>query len=139
MRGILGQADDAPFGDICHRRLAEERQQVVLTQAVERDVLYNHHLAVVDIEDGVVDQSLGIDVVAGGQLAIHAAHATGSFLQAGSVGILAHLDQNLTHGGFDRIASVAVDREWAFADLLLDLFDQLSDVRRQGPIHHRLV
>jgi hypothetical protein len=47
----LGQADDPSARDIRDRRRAEERQEVVLAQRVERDVLDDHHLAVVDIED----------------------------------------------------------------------------------------
>ena len=44
--------------------LAEERQQVVLAQAVEIDVLHDHHLAVVDGEQGVVEHFVDVHVVA---------------------------------------------------------------------------
>ena len=140
----LGQADDPTFGDVRDRRLAEERQQVVLAQAVERDVLDDHHLAVVDIEDGVVDQPLGIDVIAGGQLAVHAPHRAGRFREAVAVGILAHLDQDLAYGSLDRLARDEPSRRASpigrvvaiLADLLLDLLDQLAHLVGQGPIHH---
>ena len=44
--------------------LAEERQQVVLAQAVEIDVLHDHHLAVVDGEQGVVEHFVDVHAVA---------------------------------------------------------------------------
>ena len=41
---------------------AEERQQVVLAQAVEVDVLDDHHLAVIDGEQRVVDDRVHIGI-----------------------------------------------------------------------------
>ena len=67
----LRQPDDAAARDVGDGRGAEERQQVVLAQRVERDVLDDDHLAVADVEDRVVDEPLGIDVVAGGELRVH--------------------------------------------------------------------
>ena len=60
-----------PARDVRDRGRPEERQQVVLAQRVERDVLDDDHLAVVDVEDRVVDEPLGVDVIAGGQLGVH--------------------------------------------------------------------
>ena len=67
----LRQPDDPAARDVGDRRGPEERQQVVLAQRVERDVLDDDHLAVGDVEDRAVDEPLGVDVVAGGQLGVH--------------------------------------------------------------------
>ena len=73
----LRQPDDPASRDVGDRGGPEERQQVVLAQRVERDVLDHDHLAVGDVEDGAVDEPLGVDVVAGGQLGVHPVDATG--------------------------------------------------------------
>ena len=41
------------IGDVGHGGRPGEGQQVVLAEGVEGDVLDDHHLAVVDLEDGV--------------------------------------------------------------------------------------
>ena len=48
----LREPDDPAARDVGDRRGPEERQQVVLAQRVERDVLDDDHLAVGDVEDG---------------------------------------------------------------------------------------
>ena len=73
----LGQADDPAARDVGDRGRPEERQQVVLAQRVERDVLDDDHLAVVDVEDRAVDEPLRVDVVAGRQLGVHPVDALG--------------------------------------------------------------
>ena len=59
----LAQADHAGTGNVGDVALAEKRQQVVLAQAVEVDVLDDHHLAVVDGEQGIVEHGVDVRVV----------------------------------------------------------------------------
>ena len=63
----LAQADHARAGDVGDVALAEERQQVVLAQAVEVDVLHDHHLAVVDGEQRIVEHGVDVRVVSARQ------------------------------------------------------------------------
>ena len=63
-RGNLAEADDLGARDVGDVALAEERQQVVLAQAVEVDVLDDHHLAVIDGEQRVVEDFVDVHVVA---------------------------------------------------------------------------
>ena len=51
-------------GNVGDVALAEERQQVVLAQAVEIDVLHDHHLAVFDGEQRVVEDFVDVHAVA---------------------------------------------------------------------------
>ena len=60
----LGQADDPAVWHVRHVRAAEEGQQVVLAQAVEVDVLDDHHLAVVDRKQRIVQDAVDVGVVA---------------------------------------------------------------------------
>ena len=55
-RGILERPDHLAVRDVGHVRLAEERQQVVLAQAEDVDVLDDHHLVVGDGEERAVQQ-----------------------------------------------------------------------------------
>ena len=94
----LRQPDHPAPRDVGHGGRPEERQQVVLAQGVERDVLDDDHLAVVDIEDRAVDQPLRVDVVAGGQLGVHPVNRPGvpaSPCRSGSSPIST---QDLAHG-----------------------------------------
>ena len=59
-RGILLRPITLPLRDVGDVAPAEERQQVVLAQAVEVDVLDDHHLVIIDGEQRVVEH--GIDV-----------------------------------------------------------------------------
>ena len=90
----LREADHPPLGDIGDRRRPEEREQVVLAEAVEGDPLHDDHLAVVDVEDRAVDQPLGVDVIAGGQLGVHPVDPRRSAAEALPLGILAHLGED---------------------------------------------
>ena len=47
-----------PFGMIGHVSAAEEGQHVVLAEAVDVDVLDDHHLVVADVEECVVPEDL---------------------------------------------------------------------------------
>ena len=56
-----------PFGNVGDVALAEERQQVVLAQAVEVDVLDDHHLVIIDGEQRVVEHRVDVGGVAARQ------------------------------------------------------------------------
>src|SRR5688572_8433595 len=60
----LAEANDFRARNVGDVALAEERQQVVLAQAVEIDVLHDHHLTVIDGEQGVVEHFIDIHAVA---------------------------------------------------------------------------
>src|SRR4029079_6422795 len=97
--------------------------------------------AVVDVEHRIVDQPIGVDVVAGRQLRVHPVDALGRAEQALPAGILADLEQDLPDRLLDRAvvdelgpAGVALDlvgSDVGLADLGLDLVDELLDVRRK--------
>jgi hypothetical protein len=59
---------------------SDEREQVLLTERVERDVCDDHHLADPRVEEGSVEQRIWICAVAGGQFPLHTmdAAATGN-------------------------------------------------------------
>ena len=59
-RGILLRPMTRLLGMIGDVALAEERQQVVLAQAVEVDVLDDHHLAIIDREQRVVQHLVDV-------------------------------------------------------------------------------
>ena len=65
--GNLAEPDDARLRNVGDVALAEERQQVVLAQAVEIDVLHDDHLVVVDREERVVEDFVDVGRVAAGQ------------------------------------------------------------------------
>jgi len=62
--------------------LAEERQHVVLAQAVEVDVADDHHLVILDGEEGVVDQPVEINRISACEEAKRLFDATRGFAQA---------------------------------------------------------
>ena len=65
--GDLGQADDEIVRDIGHVAFADERQQVVLAQRVEFDILDHDHLAPFRGKPRIVDDFFQVLVVAAGQ------------------------------------------------------------------------
>jgi len=87
--------------DVGDGRVAEEGQQVVLAERVERDVLDDDHLAVADLEDRAVHEALRVDVIAGGQLGVHAVDPLGRRPEPLAAGVLAHLDEDLADGRLD--------------------------------------
>src|SRR4051812_47300632 len=127
---------------------------MVLAQGIEGDLLDDDHLAVGDVEDSVVDEPFGIDVVAGRQLDVHPMDPLRRAEQALPRGILADLVEDLTNRGFDpailavlavvtveaatvdvvrpaRIAADLVRSNVRLADLGLDLVDEATNVRRE--------
>ena len=80
---------------------AVERQHVVLAQAVELDVLHDHHAARGLREERLVDHDLRVGAVAMGQEGECLRYAQRRLHQAFALGILAQLDQELAHQRFD--------------------------------------
>ena len=66
-RGILLRPITLPLRDVGDVALAEERQQVMLAQAVEVDVLDDHHLVIIDGEQRVVEHGVDVGRVAARQ------------------------------------------------------------------------
>ena len=65
--GDLAQADHLPLRQVGDVALAEKRQQVMLAQAVEVDVLDDHHLVIIDSEQCVVEHRVDVGGVAARQ------------------------------------------------------------------------
>ena len=97
----LREPDDAPVRDVGHRRRPEERQQVVLAERVERDVLDDDHLAVVDLEDRAVEEAHRILAVARRQLRVHAVDTFGRPCETRPVRVLPDLHEDLADRGLD--------------------------------------
>src|SRR5712692_7215863 len=89
----LAQADDLPLRQIADVAAAEERQHVVLAQAVERDVLDEHHLVVVLVEYSAGDDLRGTDPVPISQLSQRSRDANRGPLQALPRRVLAQLGE----------------------------------------------
>ena len=122
---------------------------MVLAERIERDVLDDHHLRVADVEDRGVDEPVRVDVVARGQLGVHPVDAVRRPDEALPAGVLADLDEDVADGLLDPPVPVpAVGHAQAraldgrgeggllgFADLGLDLGDELADVLGQAVCH----
>jgi hypothetical protein len=93
----LRQADDASARDVCDVHLAEERQQVMLAHRVHLDVLHDHHVAVVLLEDAVADRVLDGHGVAARQPAHAARDALRRAQQSVPLRILAQQLELLAH------------------------------------------
>jgi hypothetical protein len=65
--GDLAETDHAGLRNVRDVALPEERQQVMLAQAVEIDVLHDDHLVIVDREQSVVQYFVDVGAVAAGQ------------------------------------------------------------------------
>ncbi len=63
----LAQPDDAALRDVGDVASAEERQQVMLAETVEVDVLDDHHLVIIDGEERVVEDGVDVGGVTAGQ------------------------------------------------------------------------
>jgi hypothetical protein len=80
---------------------AEERQHVVLAQAVHLDVLHDHHAAGVLREERVVDHLLHVGAVPLGEEGERLRHSQRRLLQALARRVFAELDEQLPHQRFD--------------------------------------
>src|SRR5438034_7622352 len=65
--GNLAQSNHLRARNVGDVALAEKWQQMMLTQAVEIDVLDDDHLAVVDCEEGIVDDLVDVSLVSAGE------------------------------------------------------------------------
>ena len=100
----LGEPHHLAVRQVGDVRAPEERQHVVLAEAVEVDVLHDHHLVVADVEERVVEDLPGILRVAGAEEAHRLGDADRRAQQAVAAGVLAELLQQLRDQGLDRIA-----------------------------------
>ena len=75
--------------------LAEERQQVVLAQAVEVDVLDDHHLVIIDGEQRVVEHLVDVGAVPAGQKLVRLLHPLRRVAQSFARRIFAEVRQQL--------------------------------------------
>ncbi len=66
--GDLGQTDHLAIGQVGHMHLADDRQQVMLAQGVQFDIAQQHHLVVVRREQGPVDDTVQVLVIATGEI-----------------------------------------------------------------------
>src|SRR5579862_4997104 len=85
----FAESDDLAVGDVGDVHLAEEGQHVVLAERVHLDVLDDDHLVIVDVEEGVVEDGVGIFVVSLGEEGQGFLDALGGALEAvtGGVGV----------------------------------------------------
>ena len=77
-------------GDVA---FAEERQQVMLAEAVEVDVLDDHHLAIIDGEQRVVQDVIDVRIIPTGEESQRLFHTRGRTRQSFTVGVFTELDQ----------------------------------------------
>jgi len=80
---------------------AEERQHVVLAQAVELDVLHDHHAARGLREERLIDHRRRLGAIALGEKGERLGDAQRRLLQAFAVGVFAELDEELADQRFD--------------------------------------
>src|ERR1051325_729820 len=63
--------------EISHVRLAEEGQHMVLAEAEELDIFDDHHLVILDLEDGAVKEFVNVGMITAGQKTESLAHTFG--------------------------------------------------------------
>ena len=93
----LGDAEDLPLRDVADRALPVKRQEVVLAERVELDVLEDHHMVGAAREIGVVDDRLQLLAVAARQERHRLRDAVRRLLQSLAFGILSEFDDDLPH------------------------------------------
>ena len=97
MRGILLSPITLSRGQIGDVHLAEERQQVVLAHAEELDVLHDHHLVVLHVEQSPVDDLVDVHRVAAGEELQRPLGAQRRAHQAFALGIFTQLAEDFPH------------------------------------------
>ena len=96
----FAQPRDLAIGQIADVGLADERQQVVLTHAVESDVTHEYQLVVIFREDFLqVPSRLGMQ--AGEQLSVHSGDSARRIEQSFTVRIFADRRQNFSNSTLD--------------------------------------
>src|SRR5262245_34749728 len=91
----LAETNDVALRDVRHVTLTKERQDMVLAEAVEIDVLHDDHLAVVDREERIVENAVDIGAVAAREELERFLNALWSPDQPLASRVLAQLDQQL--------------------------------------------
>src|ERR1700694_4516588 len=103
----LAQAEDAPVGDIGDVCLAEERQEMMLAEAVHLDVSHHHHLRVRLFEDRAVDESLEAETVAAQKVSEAPRYACRRADENRAGWILAALTEQFVHQRFEAVGGLA--------------------------------
>src|SRR5215470_20350162 len=68
--GQLGNSEHLSARNVTDVATAEERQDVVLAQAIDLDVLHNHHAVRLLGEDGTVDQLVDVGAIPGRKVGV---------------------------------------------------------------------
>src|SRR5690606_28830948 len=93
--------EDLLARDVADRRRAEERQHVVLAQRVELDAGEHHHLGALGLEEGAVDDLLGVLAVTAGEEPQRALDALRGPQQALARDVLAEAGDELGDEGLE--------------------------------------
>ena len=122
----FAEPDNLAIRDVGDMGAADERQQMMLAQAVILDIVDDDHIGVFDMEDGVVDQLDGVGRIAADQLSPGFGDARWRFQQAFAVGLLADGIQQVENGA---LYSGLIDCLAEYAVSLLEVggFQQLLD------------
>src|SRR6266550_2354496 len=89
----LAEADDPLARDVRDVALAEEQQEVVLAERVEVDVLDDHHLAIIDGEQRIVQHVIDVSAISARQEFQRLLHARGRPDEPLAIGVFAQLDE----------------------------------------------
>ena len=84
----FAQTCDFAIGDISHMTFAYERQHMMFASGVKVDVLHQHHLLVLFIENGLADDGLPILLITFSQILQGFCHSFGCFEQAFPIWVL---------------------------------------------------
>src|SRR5688572_10070465 len=117
--GDLAQPDDLAVRNVGHVAFAEERQQVMLAEAVHVDVAHHHHFIVGNVEERAVDDFVHVRAVPARQKAERLLDATRRLGEALAVGVLTKRGEQLA----DKIGHGSVLVE-SFAGLPAELAGQ---------------
>src|SRR5216683_3020375 len=104
----LAQTYDPAVGNVADVRAPKEREQMMLTQTEEADVLHDDHVVVtIEGEEGITHDGRWIGGIAFGQVSKRFSDPAGSFEQTLAVWILAQLLEESCH----RVGEVVTGRE----------------------------
>ena len=96
-RASLETPNTLPVGNVADVAAAEERQHVVLAEAVHLDVLHDDHAVGLLREDRAVDQRVEVGAVAGREERERLGDAPGCAREPLAIGVLAERHQHLAH------------------------------------------
>ena len=106
--GYLAQTRNLAVGDVGDMHLAEKRQQMVLAQRVEINVFHHHHLAVVFLKEGALEDGLRVFLIPFGQKLERFADAAGGLLQPLALGVFADQRQRFLEQGGQFVGDIFV-------------------------------